>query len=213
MAQRFSGYDRRARCHYPTPAWVTEALLPYLGARRLYLWEPSCGNGEMSAVLGRRHNVISSDIEWPEVGTFWPDDERPSEKRVLGAGPVHKGDFLDETFQLAKSGFDAIVTNPPYGVQGRTAVQFIERALEVVRPQAGLVAMLLKPDFDSASTRTHLFRDHLAWCKKLVLLKRIVWFEPEPDPVTGRANGPSENHCWYIWSWRHKGPAKIDYAE
>jgi hypothetical protein len=68
-----------------------------------------------------------------------------------------------------------------------------------------MVAMLLKPDFDSGIGRVHLFRDCPAWSKKIVLLKRIVWFETEGG------NGPSENHAWYLWSHKHSGPAQIAY--
>ena len=42
---------------------------------------------------------------------------------------------------------------------------------------------------------------HPAWAKKLELTKRIVWFEG------GRS--PSFNHTWFIWDWRHSGPATI----
>jgi hypothetical protein len=43
---------------------------------------------------------------------------------------------------------DAIVTNPPYAL----AQEFIEHAMALTRP-AGLVAMLLRCDFDHAASR------------------------------------------------------------
>jgi hypothetical protein len=51
----------------------------------------------------------------------------------------------------------------PYGIQGKDAIRFIERALELVRPHRGTVAMLLKADFDSGITRRRLFADCSAW--------------------------------------------------
>jgi hypothetical protein len=36
-----------------------------------------------------------------------------------------------------------------------------------------------------------------------VLTSRIQWFEGPSQP--------SENHAWYLWDWKHKGPATIVY--
>ena len=101
--------------------------------------------------------------------------------------------------------YDAVVSNRPYGRSGKTAQQFMERALEFAKPRQGAVAMLLKVDFDSGKTRSHLFAYCPAFIGKIVLTKRIVWFEPAIAQ-------PSENHSWHIWSWRHSGPPTIAYA-
>jgi hypothetical protein len=43
--------------------------------------------------------------------------------------------FLDDkAWSQAGSRCDAIVTNPPYGLQGKLAERFIERALNLTRP-------------------------------------------------------------------------------
>jgi hypothetical protein len=84
MSQRDSGYERKDRDAYFTPAWVTEALLPHLPACRV-IWEPACGTGQMVGVLSGIAKVIATDIETGQ-------------------------DFLRaESFDG-----DAIVTNPPY---------------------------------------------------------------------------------------------------
>lgn len=83
---------------------------------------------------------------------------------------------------------DAICTNPPYGGGGRLATQFIQHALDL---DVDVVAMLLPIDFDSGSTRVHLFRDCRWFYKKIVLLNRISWF--------AGGTSPSVNHCWMIW--------------
>lgn len=94
---------------------------------------------------------------------------------------------------------DAIITNPPYGL----AQEFIENALTLMRPVDGFVAMLLRTDYDHAKTRQHLFG--FPFAKKLVLTKRIKWFE-------GTAGSPSFNHAWFIWDWLHEGAPTIAYG-
>src|SRR6516225_4456907 len=117
MSQRESGYERKERDLYETPAWVTEALLPHLPECRT-IWEPAAGSGKMSRVLeGFAGTVISSDI---------------AEGQDFLAADGFDG--------------DAIITNPPYGRSGKLATRFIERALSLTAP-SGFVAMLLRTDF------------------------------------------------------------------
>ena len=47
----------------------------------------------------------------------------------------------------------------PYGIQGKTAEKFIEQALKLTKPCNGVVAMLLKIDLDSGSTRRRFFAE------------------------------------------------------
>jgi hypothetical protein len=96
--------------------------------------------------------------------------------------------------------FQGITTNPPYEL----ATEFIERALSII-PTDGFVAMLLRTDFDHAKSRQHLFGDCPFFTRKVILTKRIRWFEDS----TG---SPSFNHCWVIWDRHHKSPPTIAYA-
>lgn len=107
-------------------------------------------------------------------------------------------DFLKQT--AADESVQAIVTNPPYSL----AKEFIEHALNLMKYD-GLVAMLLRTDFDHAKTRQHLFGGCRAFAQKLVLTKRIIWFD-------GPKAAPSFNHAWYVWDWRHKGPPTLAYG-
>jgi len=184
MSQRDSGYARKERDLYETPEWVTEALIPHLPRRPDGLvWEPACGSGKMGDVLERWFSsVVRSDIE-PQRNSV--------ELNFLEAGLWR--------------GAGAIITNPPYEL----ATEFCEHALKLMEPVGGLVAMLLRTDFDHAKSRAHLFRDCPAFAKKLVLTKRIVWFEPEPG---AKGKSPSFNHSWWIWDWQHKGPPTIAYG-
>jgi hypothetical protein len=178
MSQRFSEYVRKERDDYPTPPWVTETVIPHLKALNITsIWEPAAGGGGMAAALTRAGFTVSAtDL----------------------SGGVN---FLDDkAWSQAVSCCDAIVTKPPYGLQGKLAERFIERALDLMRPGRGAVAMLLKVDFDSGLTRRRFFADCPAWITKLVLLKRIEWFK------SLNGNAPNDNHAWYCWSGKNTSP-------
>lgn len=191
MAQRDSGYDRKPRDLYQTAPWATDVIARYLLARRkcsparFKILEPAAGPGKMVRQL--RANgfrcVLAADIH-PHRGLDYVEDFHVLATRMACTAP---GNFPD-----------AVITNPPYG----DAEAFIETALSLTRPSSGLVAMLLKVDFDSGKTRQHLFGLHPAWGAKIVLLDRIEWFKPKR-----KGAGPSENHAWFIWDWTRKpGP-------
>lgn len=99
---------RRELDFYPTPAEVTHALMMFLEdewflGRISTVWEPACGDGAMSKVLGEYvTEVISTDIR--ETG--------------YGMGGI---DFLDWSEKA-----DAIITNPPFNQSS----QFIEKAIK-----------------------------------------------------------------------------------
>jgi hypothetical protein len=106
-------------------------------------------------------------------------------------------DFMDR----GRIKHDAIITNPPYVL----AEEFITHALDLMQNNAGFVAMLLRTDYDHARTRSHLFAEHRAFSKKVVLTKRIQWFEDSKG-------SPSFNHAWFIWDWTHEGAPTLAYA-
>lgn len=106
-------------------------------------------------------------------------------------------DFLT---QPAPKPFRAIITNPPYEL----AQEFIERAISMTASK-GFVAMLLRTDYDHAKTRAHLFSMSPRFAKKVVLRKRIKWFEDSKGQ-------PSFNHAWFIWNWLHEGPPTLAYG-
>jgi hypothetical protein len=110
---------------------------------------------------------------------------------VVGSDITQGMDFLG---QAPETGVNAIITNPPYAL----AREFIERALH-------FDAMLLRTDFDHAASREYLFADCPMFAKKVVLTKRIRWFEDS-------SGSPSFNHCWMIWERQHCGPPALAYA-
>ncbi len=107
-------------------------------------------------------------------------------------------DFLTMSPLLSPN---AIITNPPYVL----ATEFIAHAIDLMRAPGGIIAMLLRTDFDHAKTRSYLFGANSTFAKKLVLTRRIKWFEDSKGQ-------PSFNHAWYIWDWRHSGPPTIAYG-
>jgi hypothetical protein len=174
VSQRESGYERKERDVYETPAWVTDCLIAVAHMPR-FIWEPAAGSGQMvRALRSHNHAVYESDISTGE-------------------------DFLMR--QDAPFWCEAIVTNPPYNL----AREFIEHALALMEPLDGTVAMLLRTDYDHAKTRQHLFGNCDAFRRKIVLTKRIKWFEDS-------RGAPSFNHAWFIWDWRHHGAAILSYA-
>lgn len=198
MSQRDSGYQRKERDLYETPEWVTEVLCRHLWLSSWALghaWEPAAGSGKMAAVLrkyvdGNGHCLLASDIE-----PLAPD--------------VKRLDFLslDKFPMVDFGGIGSIVTNPPYD----KATEFIEHALKLADTvnHGVLIAMLLRTDFDHAKSRSHLFRDCPSFFRKIVLTKRITWFEPE---LNAKGKSPSFNHAWYLWFSQNQGAPTLAYG-
>lgn len=195
MSQRNSGYDRVERDAYQTPAWATAVLAEWLRSHvapfpeHYLIWEPAAGKGQMVDELRRvGFPVNASDIE--------PDGDAAERCDFLA---------LPNAAELAPVvPHAAIITNPPY----KHADAFVRKALDLMRPY-GLVAMLLKVDFDSGKTRRDLFADFDHYRAKIVLTDRIQWFAHS-------TSSPSENHAFFVWDWRwsqrHSGPCRTFWA-
>jgi hypothetical protein len=118
---------------------------------------------------------------------------------AFGTDIVDGQDFFQ--FDAAPQGCDAIISNPEF----RSATATIERALMLMEPNRGFVAMLLPSNFDAAKSRRHLFGACPQFAKRITLTKRIIWFD-RPGAA------PSENHFWGVWDWRHTGAPVLAYA-
>ncbi len=169
-----SNFERRENDLYRTEAWATDALLRHFPVTGLDVWEPAAGGHDMADVL-KRHGA--SEVWTSDVAAYDRDHDEIF-------------DFLQ--VDCGRLGFDAIITNPPYGKGNRDAVKFAELALKRC---AGVVALLLTAKFDSGKTRVHLFRDNPRFIAKIALLDRIQWF---PGDSTG-----TEDHAWYVWTATH----------
>ena len=177
MGKHGTEYARVERDLYPTPAWVVGALAEHVELRGLTVWEPACGDGRMAEALRAAGcaRVYASDI----VGRGNGQDE------VL--------DFLSA--QIPKlADFNLITTNPAFGKGGRTAMAFIEAGLRRL-PIGATLTLLLPCDFDSGKTRPRYFGDCPDFVGKIVLRRRVKWFEhPDKPNMT-----PKENSAWYLW--------------
>lgn len=126
---------RKESDYYPTPPQVTHALMKHLYENDLIdrsdkVWEPACGEGDMSEVIQLYNpNVFSSDLNDTGYGT----------------------PFTDFLTAQAPSDCFAIITNPPF----KLSVEFIEKATQ----QSRLTCMLLKSQYWHALERLELFKE------------------------------------------------------
>jgi len=180
-----AGYARRPHDAYFTEPWVTRALLaavdlgaPGVARAHTVVWEPACGDGRMARPIEEAgYQVCASDIgDW-------------------GYGARHV-DFLDPASATASDALAciAIVTNPPFD----QAVLFIGRALQLMQPVGGKVALLQRHEFDAPVSHHALFAPPFA--AKLVLPRRPTWSD-EPETAS-----PRFPYAWYLWDWRYRGP-------
>lgn len=191
MSTRNSGYARVPAELYQTPGWVTATLGEHMNLAGRTVWDPACGEGKMVralAALGAR--VVASDLH--DYGMV--KKAQKIDFTSLGVVPLGFEDVQD------------IVTNPPYGKQGRTAERFVERGLDLL-PLGGVLALLLQADFDSAGGRRNLFRECPHFAGRVVINRRIEWFPREIKADGTKAGGPSANHSWFIWHKRVLRPA------
>jgi len=171
-----SGYERRAADAYWTPSWCVDVLLRHIRLpNNQPVWEPACGTGNICRAL--------SEVRIENIGI-------DLHQHGYGASPI---DFLQSD---PPGEISAIITNPPYELGD----EFVAHALELMRPRHGLVAMLLRNEWDAAASRTPLLADLTL---KLVLTKRPRWSDDE------RAS-PRHNFAWFVWNFsRPCGPAYI----
>ena len=153
-----------------TPGHITATIIPYLCNRALRIWEPAHA----------------------------PADKLGNALRAAGFRVTSTADDFLQCHDAPDA--DALVTNPPYGKQGKLAEAFIRHALDLKVPH---VVLLLPVDFDSALTRAPLF-DCPMFAGKIVLRRRIKWFPGDA--------GPSTNHSWYLWDRAHRGLPVLRYA-
>jgi hypothetical protein len=189
MGKHETGYARVERDLYPTPHWVIAALAEHVDLNGLTVWEPACGGGCMAEALRAEccARVHASDIV------------------DRGAGQDEVLDFLSAQMPKLERPPDLICPNPPFGQGGRLATAFIEAGLSRIRQHRGFLALLLPCDFDSAKTRARYFGDCPDFIGKIVLTRRIVWFQRSD----GIREAPKENSAWFLWE---RSPLRVRRA-
>lgn len=161
--------ERAVNDYYATDPRAVEMLLEMETFAPL-IWEPACGEGHISKVLAAHgYEVISTDLIYRDFG-----DPEPL-------------NFLEETFD----GFEGdIITNPPYSV----GLQFVERALESVRP-GGKVAMFLKVQFLEGKRRGEFFKKSPP--RSVYISRSRLACYKNGDLTTNSESAIA--YAWYVW--------------
>lgn len=165
-------WERKPSDFYPTPFDVTESLMPVIGALippGAKIWEPCCGDMDMSRVLEwHGYEVTSTDLRDTGQGFGGIDFLNDDMAETLG--------WLPDP--------DMIVMNPPFSL----AEAFIRKALEYT-PN---VACLMKIDYWNAIRRTKLWREN-----KPKLYFPLTW--RPAFLAKERGNSPLMNCAWCVW--------------
>lgn len=167
-----SKYARIDNDLYPSPPWVVHPLIGCMGEPRGRIWEPAAGPQRMLVKELRRsgYDVDASDIT----------DRRPV-------------NFIEA--RKAPKDVRTIITNPPY--KKELLPLFILTANRLMKPKRGLVAMLLRLEYDAGNTKRYMFAECPAFRMKITLHTRLL------IPGFVHVNGPTKHHAWYVWDHSH----------
>lgn len=171
---------REKNDYYATHPRAMEDLLK----RELFapnIWEPACGEGNLSEVLKKQgYNVYSTDLI-----------DRGYQDEVL--------DFLETNIK-----FDGdIITNPPF----KYTNQFILRALDSV-PMGGKVAMFLKLNYLSGKQRYRDIFSKFPPYRVYVYSGRIACSKNN-TPEGFKAG--AMDYAWYVWEKGKIGPTDLKW--
>ena len=156
---------------YPTPSWVTDALLDrekFTGT----IWEPACGNGAIVKQLEKRgHNVYASDLF------------------EYGFGETGK-DFFSHAGALKRGGlvYDNLITNPPF----KMINPWISHSLEHAKHKVAIFARLAILESDK---RWQSIFSVAAPNRIWVFSQRITMY---PHGMQTAGSGTIA-FCWLVW--------------
>lgn len=177
--------ERSANDFYATPPMAVRKLMKVERFNKK-IWEPATGMNHITNILEENgYDVRRSDI------IKMVDDDRIEIIDFLQTDEVFDGD---------------IITNPPFNL----AQEFVEKALESVRPGAK-IAMFLKLQFLEGAKRYQLFQDNPP-IRVWVSVNRLGC---KKDGVFDKnGNAPSAIcYCWYIWEKGYHGDPIIKWMK
>lgn len=184
IAAAMAKWARKPADLYPTPVDCTYSLLPHIAhllPANAHILEPACADGQMVQPLEEfGYRVDGFDL------------------RLDVTGGIGGTDFLDRSNFAGDYQWDAVITNPPFGI----AAQFIERALEL----APVVVMLLKAQYWNTQNRKKLFRETKPYME-LNLTWRPAFLEAE------RGKSPLMDCMWVVWVRGHNDLPKVDMID
>jgi hypothetical protein len=179
-----SGYLREEHDFYPTPSWVTAALLKHARLRGP-VWEPCCGDGGIARVIGEhQYDVVSTDFA------------------DHGFGRAGVDFFACQEFP---EGCRALVTNPPYGDGGserratnasKGMLRFIRHALALTEKANGQLALLVRFQWIAGKRAATLISSG-PLDSVIVLTQRIQWFD-----MGERTNTGQHHHAWLLFDFQ-----------
>ena len=182
-----SGYLREEHDFYPTPAWVTAALLKHVRLRGP-VWEPCCGDGAIAQVVAEhQYDVVATDLA----------------DRRFGRSGV---DFF--ACQEFPEGCRAMVTNPLYGDGGserrasnasKGMLRFIRHALVLTEKANGQLALLVRFQWIAGKRAASLISSG-PLDSVIVLTRRIRWFD-----MGERTNSGQHHHAWLVFDFQRGG--------
>lgn len=174
-----SAEDRQKDDFYVTDPAALDLFLRQIKEDNLTLsndlWEPACGDGELSKrLIEHGYEVVSTDLV----------------DRGYGDGCL---DFTQNTYSYVGD----ILTNPPY----KHAQKFVEKALEAVRAE-GKVVMFLRLQFLEGVARGKMF-DVFPPKYVYVHRKRVnTWKNNDPKYKT---QSGAVCFAWFWWEKGFKG--------
>lgn len=136
MSATNRGTKRRPHDFYPTPIPSIEAFLDVFPLRGIEVLEPGAGSGNIIKTLQKYGDFSIDAVEI-----------RPEETEHLQQLGVNViiGDYL--SMNIGKK-YDLIIGNPPFN----QAIEFVERSLELLKPD-GMLVFLLRTAFMESDRR------------------------------------------------------------
>lgn len=189
-ATRLVGFskDRIRADFYPTPHYVTEALLKNETFEGL-CWEPACGEGDISKVLIEKGGleVYSSDLL--DYG--------------YGAAGI---DFTIENnlFTGGHRRVQNVITNPPFNI----ALDFVYMAKRVADHK---ICLLLKTTFLEGVERKTMWKDKAFPFKCMYQFSRRVSFGSEKVKSNKQSSGGMMSFAWFVWDKKYEGKPYIEW--
>ncbi len=178
----FGNYSTAEREHNDYYATHPSAVYPLFDVEKFTptVLEPACGEGHMARAISEcGYEGVSSDIA------------------DRGFGEV--SDF----FVLRHTPYD-IITNPPYKLQS----EFVEHAMEVLRP-GGKLALFLKIQFLESAKRRELFAKYPP-ARIYVFSKRARTAKNGDFSSIGSALAC---FAWFVWERGYAGKPEVDWIE
>jgi hypothetical protein len=175
--------QREINDFYPTNPKLTRALLD----REILegsVWEPACGEGDMSKVLNEYgYDVFSSDLI----------------DRGYGEAPI---DFLDDN-QIKKIGkYDVVMTNPPF-CNGK---EFVLQAKKVARKK---ICILNKTLFIDSVGRYEMWLDKEFPLKTMYQIVGSLPFRK--NNISEERKGGLFSYAWYVFEKGYVGKPSIKW--